>query len=165
MPSTLTRTLADDAATAALGAAIAPLLVAGLSIHLSGPLGAGKTTLVRALLRALGERGRVRSPTFTLVEPYRAGGLDLAHLDLYRFEHATEWIDAGFDEYLGGDTVTLVEWPERAAPLLPAPDLLIDLQVAGESRRATLTACSLRGTALLAALPDMLQGTPPGSAR
>ncbi|MFN7428720.1 MAG: tRNA (adenosine(37)-N6)-threonylcarbamoyltransferase complex ATPase subunit type 1 TsaE [bacterium] len=152
MPSTLTRTLADEAATAALGAALAPLLVPGLSIHLCGPLGAGKTTLVRTLLRTLGERGRVRSPTFTLVEPYRAGGLELAHLDLYRFENAAEWSDAGFDEYLGGDTVSLIEWPERAAPLLPPPDLRIDIAVEGDARRATLTAHGARGDALLTAL-------------
>ncbi|MCA3072261.1 MAG: tRNA (adenosine(37)-N6)-threonylcarbamoyltransferase complex ATPase subunit type 1 TsaE [Rhodocyclaceae bacterium] len=152
MPSTLTRVLADEAATAALGAALAPLLAPGLSIHLCGPLGAGKTTLVRTLLRTLGERGRVRSPTFTLVEPYRAGGLELAHLDLYRFENAAEWSDAGFDEYLGGDTVSLIEWPERAAPLLPPPDLRIDIAVEGDARRATLTAHGARGDALLTAL-------------
>jgi len=158
MPKTLTRRLADDDATSALGAAIAPLLLPGLSIHLSGPLGAGKTTLVRALLRALGERGRVRSPTFTLVEPYRAGGLELAHLDLYRFEQASEWGESGFDEYLGGDTVTLIEWPERAAPLLPAPDLHIALAIEGAGRRATLTAQAPRGTALLDALLVALGG-------
>jgi tRNA threonylcarbamoyladenosine biosynthesis protein TsaE len=109
-------------------------------------------TLVRALLRALGERGRVRSPTFTLVEPYSAGGLALAHLDLYRFEHASEWVEAGFDEYLDGATVMLVEWPERAAPLLPAPDLRVELAIDGDARRATLAACSARGMALLEAL-------------
>ena len=152
MPSTLTRVLGDDAATSALGAALAPLLSPGVSIHLSGPLGAGKTTLVRALLRALGERGRVRSPTFTLVEPYRAGGLDIAHLDLYRFEHPSEWTESGFDEYLDGTAVTLVEWPERAAPLLPPPDLQIDLSLEGESRRVVLTGRSARGSTLIAAL-------------
>ncbi len=151
--------LADEAATAALGAALAPLLGPGLSIHLCGPLGAGKTTLVRALLRTLGERGRVRSPTFTLVEPYRAGGLELAHLDLYRFENAAEWGEAGFDEYLGGDTVSLIEWPDRAAPLLPLPDLRIDIAVEGDSRRATIAACSARGDALLAALQARGAGT------
>ncbi|MCA3136303.1 MAG: tRNA (adenosine(37)-N6)-threonylcarbamoyltransferase complex ATPase subunit type 1 TsaE [Rhodocyclaceae bacterium] len=161
MPSTLTRVLADEAATAALGAALAPLLVPGLSIHLCGPLGAGKTTLVRTLLRTLGERGRVRSPTFTLVEPYRAGGLELAHLDLYRFENAAEWSDAGFDEYLGGDTVSLIEWPERAAPLLPPPDLRIDIAVEGDARRATLTAHGARGDALLTALQARGTATEP----
>lgn len=160
MPQTVTRTLADDSETAALGAALAPLLVPGLSIHLSGPLGAGKTTLVRGLLRALGESGRVRSPTFTLVEPYRAGGLELAHLDLYRFEDATEWLESGFDEYLGGETVTLVEWAERAAPLLPVPDLQIDLAIDGDARRVTLAASGARGAALLDALPGC--GSPEG---
>jgi len=153
--------LADDEATAALGAALAPLLSPGLSIHLCGPLGAGKTTLVRALLRALGERGRIRSPTFTLVEPYRAGGLDLAHLDLYRFDSASEWADAGFDEYLGGDTVSLIEWPERAAPLLPIPDLRIDIAVERDARRATLVARGARGDALLTALQARGTATEP----
>jgi tRNA threonylcarbamoyladenosine biosynthesis protein TsaE len=153
--------LADDEATAALGAALAPLLSPGLSIHLCGPLGAGKTALVRALLRALGERGRVRSPTFTLVEPYRAGGLELAHLDLYRLDSASEWVDAGFDEYLGGDTVSLIEWPERAAPLLPIPDLRIDIAIEGDARSATLVAHGARGDALLTALQARGTATEP----
>lgn len=163
MPSTLTCRLADEAATAALGSALAPLLVPGLSIHLSGDLGAGKTTLVRAMLRALGERGRVRSPTFTLVEPYRAGGLDIAHLDLYRLEDPSEWVESGFDEQVGGQTVSLVEWPERAAPLLPAPDLLVTLEVDGEGRRATLRAHGPAGERLLEALRPAATGGGPGA--
>jgi tRNA threonylcarbamoyladenosine biosynthesis protein TsaE len=165
MHATLTRALADEGATFELGAAIARALVPGLSLHLIGPLGAGKTTLVRGLLRALGERGRVRSPTFTLMESYRAGGLDLVHLDLYRFEHADELVQSGFDEYLGGDTVTLIEWPERARGLLPVPDLAIALEVDGEARRATLSAHGARGEALLMALAPGLPGAcVPGSA-
>ncbi len=152
MPSTLTRTLAGEAATVELGAALAPLLVPGLSIHLSGDLGAGKTTLVRALLRALGERGRVRSPTFTLVEPYCAGGLEIAHLDLYRLQDPAEWAESGFDEYLGGRTVTLIEWPERAAALLPPPDLRVLLELDGGGRRATLTAQGPAGERVVEAL-------------
>jgi tRNA threonylcarbamoyladenosine biosynthesis protein TsaE len=168
MPKTLTRRLDDDGATCALGTAIAPLLRPGLSIHLCGPLGAGKTALVRAVLRALGERGRVRSPTFTLVEPYRVGGLDLLHLDLYRFEQASEWGESGFDEYLGGDAVTLIEWPERAAALLPAPDLKIELAIDGPGRLATLTAHRARGRALLEALsapPNEPPNDPPSDPR
>jgi tRNA threonylcarbamoyladenosine biosynthesis protein TsaE len=152
MPSTLTRTLAGEAATVELGEALAPLLVPGLSIHLSGDLGAGKTTLVRALLRALGERGRVRSPTFTLVEPYFAGGLEIAHLDLYRLQDPAEWAESGFDEYLDGQTVTLVEWPERAAALLPPPDLRVLLELDGGGRRATLTAHGPAGERVVEAL-------------
>jgi len=160
MPITLTRRLDDEDATSGLGIALAPLLRPGLSIHLRGPLGAGKTTLVRAMLRALGERGRVRSPTFTLVEPYRVGGLDLVHLDLYRLEQASEWAESGFDEYLGGDAVTLIEWPERAAPLLPAPDLEIALSLDGAGRLAILTAHHARGRALVEALLASPGGQP-----
>ena len=161
MPATLTCTLADEGATVALAAAIARLLRPGLSVHLSGPLGAGKTTLVRALLRALGETGRVRSPTFTLIETYQAGGFELAHLDLYRFEHAEELVQAGFDEYLGGAIITLIEWPERAQPLLPRPDLTIALSTVALSsshdrsdgaRQALLTGHSPPGEALVTAL-------------
>jgi len=164
MPAALTFALVDEGATVALAAAIAGHLRPGLSVHLSGPLGAGKTTLVRALLRALGETGRVRSPTFTLIETYRAGGFDLAHLDLYRFEHADELVQAGFEEYLGGTIITLIEWPERAQPLLPRPDLTIALSTVALSslssthdrsdgaRRALLTGHSPSGEALVAAL-------------
>jgi tRNA threonylcarbamoyladenosine biosynthesis protein TsaE len=154
MTLTLTCTLADEAATSALGARLAGRLQPGVSMYLSGPLGAGKTTLVRALLRALGERGRVRSPTFTLMEPYRAAGFDIVHLDLYRFEQAEELIESGFNEYIGGDTVTLVEWPERAQPLLPAPDVEIRFEIApdGDGRQVTLTGHGARGEALLAGL-------------
>jgi tRNA threonylcarbamoyladenosine biosynthesis protein TsaE len=149
MPVTVTRALAAEAATAALGAALASGLQPGLVLHLRGPLGAGKTTLARALLRALGEGGRVRSPTFTLLEPYRAGGFDLVHLDLYRLEHADELIDSGLNEYLGTDTIVLIEWPERAARWLPQPDLDIELLIDGDARSARLTAHNERGAALL----------------
>jgi len=167
MTSTLTRILADEAATTALGSALAAHLQPGLSVHLTGALGAGKTTLVRALLRALGERGRVRSPTFTLMEPYSAGGLDIVHLDLYRFEHPEELFESGFDELIGGETVTLIEWPERAQPLLPPPDIAIAFELldgeAGEhGRQVTLTGRSPRGEAVLIAFTALLDaGTQP----
>jgi tRNA threonylcarbamoyladenosine biosynthesis protein TsaE len=132
--------LDDEAATLELGALLAGVLRAGLKIYLSGELGAGKTTLVRGLLRALGYQGRVKSPTFTLVELYQLSRLDLYHFDFYRFEDPREWIDAGFREAFGTTAVCLVEWPEKAAGQLPAADLRIRLEHADAGRRVQLAA-------------------------
>ena len=125
--------LKDAGATEAAGAALAQALTAGdRIIFLHGDLGAGKTTLVRGLLRALGHAGRVPSPTYTLVEPYEIGPLSLKHLDLYRIA------DPGELEYLGvrelAGTV-LIEWPERGGHFLPTPDLDCRLAPAGLGRR------------------------------
>jgi tRNA threonylcarbamoyladenosine biosynthesis protein TsaE len=126
--------LHDEAATAGLAARLAAALQPGLVIHLCGDLGVGKTTLVRGVLRGLGYTGRVRSPTFTLLEPYNLPRLNVYHFDFYRFSEDHEWQDAGFDEYFGGDGACLVEWPEMAGPLLPAPDLQIRLRFADDTR-------------------------------
>jgi len=115
--------LPDEAATERLAGVLARAMQPGLTVWLSGPLGVGKTTLVRGLLRALGHDGPVRSPTFTLMEPYELSRFALYHFDLYRFSGAGEWRDAGFEEFFGSDGVCLVEWPEQAGPDLPAPDL------------------------------------------
>jgi len=133
--------LPDEAATCALGARFAHALdlsaQAGLQVHLLGDLGAGKTTLVRAILRALGHASRVRSPTYTLVEPYHVvtahGALHLYHFDLYRFNDPAEWADAGFRDYFDGNAVCLVEWPQRAQALLGAPDLEFTLEVCNDN--------------------------------
>lgn len=122
--------LADEHATRALGAWIASALRPGMSIHLVGELGAGKTTLARGLIAALGFEGKVKSPTYTLVEPYFDSRLTLYHFDLYRFRDPEEWLDAGFREYFNERSICLVEWPERAASLLPAPDLVVRLSIA-----------------------------------
>ena len=132
--------LVDESATLELGALLAGVLQGGLKIYLSGELGAGKTTLVRGLLRALGYRGRVKSPTFTLVELYRVSRLDLYHFDFYRFDHPEEWADAGFREAFGTTAVCLVEWPEKAAGQLPVADLDIRLDHANAGRTVRLTA-------------------------
>src|SRR5207244_13571777 len=112
-------------------------------------LAAGKTTLGRGLMRALGHEGAVRSPTYTLVEVYTVSRLDLHHFDFYRFHDPREWIDAGFRESFNGRTVSLIEWPERAGGMLPPPDLEIALAASGSGRNASLRASSPTGTAWL----------------
>jgi len=123
------RHLPDEAATLALGARIAAELEPGFILHLRGDLGAGKTTFARGLIRALGYRGRVKSPTFTLVEVYKLSSLSLYHFDFYRFDDPRAWLDAGFREDFDGINACLVEWPEKAGPELPGPDLGITLGV------------------------------------
>jgi tRNA threonylcarbamoyladenosine biosynthesis protein TsaE len=126
-PAVRTIELRDEAATLALGGALAHTLQPGLRIYLTGDLGAGKTTLVRGLLRELGYAGRVKSPTYTLLESYNVSSLYLYHFDFYRFANADDWRDAGFVDEFGGSGVCLVEWPERAGSALPAPDVTIEL--------------------------------------
>lgn len=147
--------LADTAATEALGAALAPALEPGLVIYLSGDLGAGKTTLTRGLLRALGHTGSVKSPTYNLIEVYVVSRIALYHFDFYRFADADEFLEAGLDEYFGNAGVCLVEWADKAQPHLPAPDLEIRLRVAGAGRQAEIHAHSERGRQCLkrASLP------------
>jgi tRNA threonylcarbamoyladenosine biosynthesis protein TsaE len=149
-------TLPDAAATLRLGEACAAAAANGLVLHLRGDLGAGKTTLVRGLLRALGYRGRVKSPTYTLVEPYTDLRLNLYHFDFYRFKDRSEWLSSGFREHFNPESLCVVEWPERAGNLIAAPDLDIQLHYQGEAgretRRATLCAHSPAGEAWLASV-------------
>ena len=146
MPTTF---LADEAATLALGAAIAAALEPGLVIYLEGDLGAGKTTLVRGVLRALGHAGAVKSPTYTLVEVYNLSRLDLHHFDFYRFHDPREWTDAGFRESFNGRIVSLVEWPRKAGALLPPADLTVTLEPMRDGRSASLHAASSAGATLI----------------
>jgi tRNA threonylcarbamoyladenosine biosynthesis protein TsaE len=130
--------LPDETATLSFGARFAnpECLVPGLIIWLHGDLGAGKTTFVRGLLRALGETGPVKSPTYTLLEVHAISGLNLYHFDFYRLNQPEEYLDAGLDEYFSGTGVCLVEWPDQAAPYLPPADIHIDLRVVTTSRAA-----------------------------
>jgi tRNA threonylcarbamoyladenosine biosynthesis protein TsaE len=141
--------LPDEAATLRLGAALAPGIAPGRVLHLIGELGTGKTTLVRGLLRALGYPGRVKSPTYPLVELYVVSSLHLYHFDFYRFKNEAEWQDSGFREYFSAQSACVVEWPERAGGLLPPPSLAIRLEIAGAGRRAWLSAPSPAGTGWL----------------
>lgn len=148
--------LADEAATARLGAALghaietqrAAIATQGLVLGFSGDLGAGKTSLVRALLRFLGITGPVKSPTFALLEPYVVSSLDFYHFDFYRFADPQEFAAAGFRELFGPSAVCAVEWPERAAGL-PTPDLALTLKVEDDGRRVTIDACTEIGVACL----------------
>jgi len=142
--------LADEAATLRLGAALAVGVAPGRTFYLRGDLGTGKTTLVRGLLRALGHAGRVKSPSYPLLELYVVSRLHLYHFDFYRFKNQTEWQDSGFREYFNAQSACIVEWPERAGGLLPPPSLAIRLEVAGAGRRAHLRAPSPAGAGWLA---------------
>src|SRR5207253_9992459 len=144
--------LPDAAATTRLGTALAAGVLPGRVLHLSGELGSGKTTLVRGLLRALGIRGAVKSPTYAWVEPYRIVSIDLYHFDFYRFDKKTEWLSSGLREYFRPDAVCVVEWPERAGSLLSPPDLAIQLSYQGDARQAGVEAHSAEGEAWLASL-------------
>lgn len=130
--------LPDAEATAALGAALARALtpLPGAVLYLRGDLGAGKTTLARGLLRALGVRGSIRSPTYTLVEPYSAEGHEILHLDLYRLRDPHELYNLGLDDHPPAASLWLVEWPEKAANLLPAADVSVELALSNNGREA-----------------------------
>jgi tRNA threonylcarbamoyladenosine biosynthesis protein TsaE len=144
--------LPDEAATLALGAALARGIAPGRVLHLRGELGAGKTTVARGLLRALGYEGRVKSPTYALVELYPLSSLNLYHFDFYRFKNREEWLSSGFRDYFNPDSACIVEWPERANGLLPPPDLSVALEFDGTGRRAILEAASPAGEAWLSPL-------------
>jgi tRNA threonylcarbamoyladenosine biosynthesis protein TsaE len=123
-------------------------------ITLHGDLGAGKTTFVRHLLRALGVQGRIKSPTYAVVEPHEAGGLNIWHFDFYRFNDPREWEDAGFRDIFAGDGLKLAEWPEKAAGHIPKADLALTIEtMTDETRNVTLTPQTPLGIALLEELP------------
>ena len=157
---TFSRLLPDDMATLADGEAIGRLLgalpsgQAQLHVNLVGDLGAGKTTLVRGVLRGLGYHGRVKSPTYPLLETYRIGDLNLAHFDLYRLESPDAFVEAGFDEEFSGPGLRFVEWPDRAEGRLPPPDWCLTLtETPDGGRQMTIDAFSTTGAQLLEALP------------
>ncbi len=150
--SRITLNLADETATLALALRLAEQLKPGMVIYLLGDLGAGKTTLVRGMLNALGYTGRVKSPTYTLLEPYRAAGLDLRHFDLYRMHDESEWEAAGFRDEFDGHNIFFIEWPEKAQGLVPRADLEISFKILAHGREVAIQANSEMGKQCLGQL-------------
>jgi tRNA threonylcarbamoyladenosine biosynthesis protein TsaE len=143
----------DEAACArSAGAIAAHPGIRDVYVELEGPLGAGKTTFVRHLLRALGVVGRIKSPTYAVVEPYvLADGTPVSHFDFYRFDDPREWEDAGLRDTFAAPGLKLAEWPQKARALLPRADLRLVIEpLANEARRVTAQALTPRGAELLA---------------
>lgn len=137
---TLEQYLADAAATGRVGAALAPTLSAGMIVTLQGDLGVGKTTLVRGVLRARGQQGPIKSPSYGLVEHYPFSSIYFYHIDFYRFAHPSEWETAGLSDCFRADAVCLVEWPEHAGSFLPSADLALRLACLSDREGRMLTA-------------------------
>ena len=141
--------LADEAATLQLGQILAGLIPQDFVIYLYGDLGAGKTTLVRGFLRGLGYSGNVKSPTYTLVEPYDIEGRSIYHFDLYRLADPEELEYAGGRDYFNQDAVCLVEWPDKGKGWLANADIIIKLEYTDKARKVTLSAQSRRGEEII----------------
>lgn len=152
MTDNFTLDLADETATLDFGAVLAKALQPGLIVYLHGNLGAGKTTLVRGLLHAAGHVGKVKSPTYTLVEPYSLENYNIYHFDLYRFTDDEEWEAAGFRDYFNQQSVCIIEWPEKAENVLPTPDINITFTIKSAGRSVSVTAHSERGQQCLRAI-------------
>ena len=150
--------LPDEAAQQAFGAALAAACPRRALIFLRGDLGAGKTTLVRGFLRGRGHEGAVRSPTYTLIEPYELADGNVYHLDLYRLGDPEELEYLGLRDLLAEDAVLLIEWPERGEGWLPPPDLVIELEHQPQGRTLRLRSLSVTGEGISGHLPAMTGG-------
>lgn len=124
---------------------LAKAIPGGCLIYLHGNLGAGKTTFARGFLRGLGYEGKVKSPTYTLIEPYDITGRKVYHCDFYRIKDKSELEELDIAEYFSPDAICLVEWPEKGESLLPPPDLVCSLTIKAEGREIEISACSVKG--------------------
>lgn len=144
--------LESESQTLAFASRLAQLLHGGMVVYLQGDLGAGKTTLCRGLIQALGHAGHVKSPTYTLVEPYELSALQVYHFDLYRLHDAEELEFMGIRDYFSAQSLCLIEWPERGAGMLPAADMTLALQHIMDERLLQITAHSAQAQTLLTVL-------------
>jgi len=141
----------DAPAMEALGQKLASLCHPGCKLFLQGELGAGKTTLVRGFLRGLGYQGIVKSPTYTLIEPYQLNDLEIFHFDLYRINDPQELESIGIRDYFSGSGICLLEWPEKGASLLGSPDVFIQIQYQDDQRKVSLEAKTSAGKDIISA--------------
>jgi len=144
--------LENEQATVELGKRLAAIISAPLMINLSGELGAGKTTLSRGLIQALGHKGSVKSPTYALVEPYEFDSIDLYHFDLYRLSDPEELEFMGIRDYFTEKSICIVEWPERGHGLLPEADISVQINYVGDRREVEIVPGSDKGQQLLSKL-------------
>ncbi|MDR3491595.1 MAG: tRNA (adenosine(37)-N6)-threonylcarbamoyltransferase complex ATPase subunit type 1 TsaE [Gammaproteobacteria bacterium] len=150
--NSLTINLPAEAQTLELGAKLAVHSGSNTTIFLLGNLGAGKTTLSRGFLQGLGHTGKVKSPTYTLVEPYEIGDQKIFHFDLYRIHDPQELEFMGIQDYFVPPVLCLIEWPEHGAGFLPSPDVSCYIETQSTGRLARLTAHTVQGAAILATL-------------
>lgn len=146
---TITQYFATEQDMLAFSARVAQTIKGGIILFLYGPLGVGKTTFTRGFLRALGWDKKVKSPTYTLIEPYDIAGRQVFHFDFYRLHAATELNEIGIKDYFFPESICLIEWPEKGQPLLPEPDLACTISFAVNGRNVRIEACSNRGETAL----------------
>ncbi|MEI6858966.1 MAG: tRNA (adenosine(37)-N6)-threonylcarbamoyltransferase complex ATPase subunit type 1 TsaE [Shewanella sp.] len=144
--------LDNEQDTVELGERLAQIIIPPLVLNLSGELGAGKTTLSRGLIQALGHEGTVKSPTYALVEPYELNGIELFHFDLYRLHDPEELEYMGIRDYFSDNSVCIIEWPERGYGVMPMADISIEIKYVGSSRTVEITSGSIKGQVLLSKL-------------
>ncbi len=144
--------LESEIETVNLGSKLANAIKPPLTLYLSGELGAGKTTFSRGLIQSLGHKGAVKSPTYTLVEPYELNGMDIFHFDLYRLSDPEELEFMGIRDYFADSSLCIVEWPDKGVGILPDADLLIDIKYLEQGREVTLTPQTAVGNTLLASV-------------
>jgi tRNA threonylcarbamoyladenosine biosynthesis protein TsaE len=152
MNNTFSLHLADEAQTVAMGTRLSQLIKEGAVLFLHGDLGAGKTTLTRGIVQGLGHTGKVKSPTYTLVEPYELNDVSIYHFDLYRLGDPEELEYMGIRDYFSPQAVCVIEWPEKGFGFIPTPDLNVEMSYQGEQRKITISAETQRGQKVIDSL-------------